>query len=63
MPSAKDYRAFAAQCAALAQNAADPADKTRLMYMAEAWRDLAERLVADSRSYADRPADQLADQP
>jgi hypothetical protein len=55
MGSAEDYRAFAAQCIELAQNVPDPADKARLMYMAQAWLDLASRL--DSQSPRSEPDD------
>lgn len=43
MPSADDYRRFAAECVALAQHAANSDDKARLLQMAQAWRELAEK--------------------
>jgi hypothetical protein len=44
MASAEEYRRFAAQCLALAQTAATSEDRARLLQMAQAWRDLAEKL-------------------
>jgi hypothetical protein len=38
-----DYRHYAAECMALAQTASDPNDKARLVQMAQAWRELAEK--------------------
>ena len=46
MSSVEDYRGHAVECLRLAQNAADFGDKTRLLQMAQAWRDLAEKLAA-----------------
>jgi hypothetical protein len=46
MASAEDYRAFAAKCLALAQSISDQDDKARLIEMAQAWRDLADKLEA-----------------
>jgi hypothetical protein len=40
-----DYRRYAAECVALAQAAANPNDKVRLLQMAQAWRDLADKRV------------------
>jgi hypothetical protein len=44
MGSTEDYLQHAEECSALAQTTDDPDDKARLLQMAEAWRDLAERL-------------------
>jgi hypothetical protein len=55
--AAEDYRAFAAQCTKLAQNMRHPADKARLIDMAQAWRDLADRLAADSDLPTRNPID------
>jgi hypothetical protein len=41
--SAVDYRRYAAECVRLAQQVADPADKARLLDMAETFRELAEK--------------------
>jgi hypothetical protein len=38
-----DYRRYAAECLALAKTASDPNDKARLLQMAQAWRDLADK--------------------
>ena len=43
MPSGSDYRALAAECFALAQKTSDPNDRARLIAMAQAWQELAER--------------------
>ena len=39
-----DYRDYAARTMDLAQRASSPADKGRLLMMAEAWLDLADRV-------------------
>jgi hypothetical protein len=44
MASAEEYRRYAAQCLALAQTAATSEDRAHLLQMAQAWRDLAEKL-------------------
>jgi hypothetical protein len=41
MASVDDYLRYAEQCVALAARSASPADKARLLQMAQAWRDLA----------------------
>jgi len=41
--SAVDYRRYAAECVRLAQQVADPEDKTRLLDMAETFRELADK--------------------
>jgi len=43
MTSAKDYRRYASECMALADHMNDPADKSRLVQMAQAFLDLAEK--------------------
>jgi hypothetical protein len=54
MSSAEEYRAFAEECFALAQKAADPDDRARLIQMAQSWRELADRFEArqDKKSEA-----------
>ena len=37
------FRRYAEACVALAQGMLDPADKARLLQIAKAWRDLADR--------------------
>jgi hypothetical protein len=46
MASADEYYAHVEQCLALASKCLNPGDKVRLFQMAQAWRDLAERLEA-----------------
>ncbi len=48
MPLADDYRRYCAECLALAQTASDPNDRARLLQMAQAWRELAEKQDAKS---------------
>ena len=43
MPTREEYLRYAEECVALAQNAADPEARTRLLEMAQAWRDLADK--------------------
>jgi hypothetical protein len=38
-----DYLGNAAECLALAQRTTDPNDKARLLQMAQAWRELAQK--------------------
>lgn len=49
MSAPQEYRAFAAKCLALAQSISDPDDKARLIEMAQAWRDLADKLETAAR--------------
>ena len=49
MATADEYRAFAAKCLTLAQSISDPDDKARLVEMAQAWRELADKLEAVAR--------------
>jgi len=44
MSSADEYCAYVEQCIALASKCLHPGDKVRLLQMAKAWRDLAEKL-------------------
>jgi hypothetical protein len=44
MATVDEYRRYAAECLALAQQAENPDDKARLLTMAQAWRELARRL-------------------
>jgi hypothetical protein len=46
MTKIDEYRSFAAVCLDLAKATADRTDKTRLLLMAEAWLDLADRTAA-----------------
>jgi hypothetical protein len=43
MTSAKDYRRYATECMTLAERVKDPADKARLVKMAQDFMELAER--------------------
>lgn len=43
MPSASDYRRYSAECLALAERVTDPADKARLIQMAQAFLELANK--------------------
>jgi hypothetical protein len=43
MPSVDEYLRYAEQCLALAAKSSNPADRARLLQMAQAWRDLAEK--------------------
>lgn len=45
MASVEDYRRHAAQSLSLAQSTDNPDDKARLLQMAEAWHELADRLA------------------
>jgi hypothetical protein len=46
MSKIDEYRSFAAACLDLAKATANRIDKTRLLIMAEAWLDLADRAAA-----------------
>jgi hypothetical protein len=50
MASVDDYQRYAEQCVALALKSTNPADKARLLQMAQAWRDLAEKLDTGDRT-------------
>jgi hypothetical protein len=43
MATSDDYRAYADQCVILAEKALDQADRLRLLAMAQAWRDMADK--------------------
>jgi hypothetical protein len=43
MASVDEYLQYAEQCLALASAASNPADKARLLQMAQAWRELSEK--------------------
>ena len=58
MDSAEDYRDYAAECLRLAQHAADAADKARLIQMAQAWQELADKRAHDPTQ---RPAFTIID--
>jgi len=47
------YHSLAAECFALAQKISDPDDKARLILMAQAWRDLADRTEAGPKKEKD----------
>ncbi len=47
-----EYRKFASVCLELARTAARATDKTRLLTMAEAWLDLADRAVRQPQRQA-----------
>jgi hypothetical protein len=49
MVSVDEYLQYAEQCLALAARSANPADKARLLQMAQAWRDLAEKRDNDQK--------------
>jgi hypothetical protein len=44
MTTRDEYLKYAEECVRLAQQAADPDSRARLMDMAQAWRDLADKL-------------------
>ena len=43
MPTREEYLRYAEECVVLAQKAAEPEARTRLLEMAQAWRDLADK--------------------
>jgi len=49
MPTRDDYLRFAEECVALAQKTADANARTRLLEMAQAWRDLADKRSDQNR--------------
>jgi hypothetical protein len=53
------YRGFAASCIDLAKSSSTPTVKTRLLAMAEAWVNLADRVVQAAK----HPVCQIADHP
>jgi hypothetical protein len=52
MASADEYYEYVEQCIALALKCLHPGDKARLLQMAKAWRDLAEKLNASQNNPA-----------
>ena len=58
MDSANDYRGYAAECLRLAQHAENAGDKARLVQMAQAWQELADKRAQDP---AERPAFTIID--
>jgi hypothetical protein len=46
MASADEYYEYVEQCIALASKCLHPGDRARLLQMAKAWRELAEKLHA-----------------
>ena len=48
MPTREEYLRHAQECVALAQKTADPEARTRLLEMAQAWRDLADKVRRSS---------------
>jgi hypothetical protein len=59
MGKTNEYKSFAAACLDLANATTDRINKTRLLLMAEAWLDLADRTAALIR----RPVRKLAEHP
>jgi hypothetical protein len=45
---ADEYRSYAAECLRLAQNVTNSDDRARLLHMAQAWRDLADKIENDN---------------
>ena len=45
MAKAEECRRHAAECLRLAQDAKTPDDRARLLQMAQAWRELADKLM------------------
>ena len=52
MASAEEYRRHAAECLSLAKIAENADDRSRLLQMAEAWRELAARLERKAEAEA-----------
>lgn len=49
MSKVEEFRQYAEDCVALAQAATDPVHRARLIQMAAAWRDLANRLAEQEK--------------
>jgi hypothetical protein len=47
------YLMYAEQCLVLAANSSNPADKARLLQMAQAWRDLSEKRDTEPQKNGD----------
>ena len=56
MSSPDELRSYAVDCARLARSAADPHDKARLLTMARAWTDLADRISKIGQAGGNMPA-------
>jgi hypothetical protein len=52
MASADEYYEYVEQCIALASKCLHPGDRVRLLQMAKAWRELAEKLYASQSNPA-----------
>jgi hypothetical protein len=59
MSKEAEYRGFATLCLEIANKSLDAGDKPRLLAMAEAWRDLADR----TSRLAKQAAPEIADHP
>ncbi len=59
MRKSSEYRAFAAHCLTFSKDSPNTADKTRLLTMAEAWFDLADR----RSRIVKRPTNKIPDHP
>ncbi len=59
MSKEDEYRTFAATCLNIATKTSDTADKTRLLAIAEAWLNLADR----ASQLAARPTARIVDHP
>jgi hypothetical protein len=57
MIGADEYRRYAGECLRLAHDASDSDDKARLLQMAQAWHDLADKIAANAANAARRPSD------
>jgi hypothetical protein len=58
-----EYRRLAAACLDLAKRAAAQTDKTRLLLIAEAWLDLADRVTRNNGQITDTPSAETTDRP
>jgi hypothetical protein len=54
MASADEYFEYAEQCIVLASRAPNPGDKAHLLQMAQAWRNLADKLVQNTSTREDQ---------
>jgi len=54
--SPDELRSYAVDCARLARSARDPHDKARLLNMARAWSDLADRIEKIGQTSGKMPA-------
>jgi hypothetical protein len=60
MASVDEYLQYAEQCVALAAEMPNPADKARLLQMAQAWRNLFEKRDAGQQNTRPANVDPLA---